>query len=280
MTGTIAQLLSELVAIDSVNPGLVPGGAGEGKIARFVAGWLERAGLATEIEELGGGRANVVAIARGTGGGRSLMLNAHLDTVGVAGMESPHEPRIADGRLYGRGACDTKGALAAFMVAAGEVHKRRLRGDVVVTAVADEEYLSAGTEAIARRFRADGAVVGEPTNLRLTTAHKGFVWVRVETRGVAAHGSDYTTGVDAIARMGRVLVGLEELDRRLRDRAHPLLGSSSLHASLIKGGQELSSYPAECVLELERRTLPGESTAAVEAEVRGVMERAAGGRFE
>ena len=270
----LTTLLERLVAIDSVNPGLVPGGAGETAIASFVAQWLEGAGLEVEIENLGPRRANVVGRAPGSGGGRTLMLNAHLDTVGVAGMDRPHQPEVREGRLFGRGACDTKGALAAFMAAAAEIKRRGLRGDLILAAVADEEFESAGTEALVRRRRADAAIVGEPTNLGITTAHKGFVWLDIETRGVAAHGSDFATGIDAITKMGKVLAGLEALDASLRlVQPHPLLGWGSLHASLIEGGQELSSYPERCALRIERRTLPGETRDHVEAEIQAVLDR-------
>ena len=240
MRAEIARLLEELVAIDSVNPELVPGGAGEDEIARFVASWLERAGLEVELETVVPGRPNVVALARGTGHGRSLMLNAHLDTVGVAGMARPHEPYVEDGRLYGRGAYDMKGSLAAMMVAA--TRARGLRGDLILTAVVDEEVASIGTEAVVRTRRADAAIVMEPTELAVAVAHKGFVAFELETTGRAAHGSRPDLGIDAIAKMGRLLVGLEERDRALRAApSHPLLASGSLHASLIEGGQEFSS---------------------------------------
>jgi acetylornithine deacetylase len=167
-----------------------------------------------------------------------------------------------------------KGGLAAWMAAAAEARKHNLCGDVIVTAVMDEEYAGLGTMALAECYRADGAIVAEATELQLVIAHKGFAWLEVETHGVAAHGSRPHLGVDAIARMGRVLVGLEELDAELRARpAHPLLGHASVHASLISGGQELSSYPDRCVLSIERRTLPGEPDGAAEDELRAIVER-------
>src|SRR5579859_5050721 len=178
------ELLRQLVAIDSVNPDLVPGGAGEGAIARFVAEWFERAGLEVVWDEVAPGRPNVVGIARGRGGGRSLLLNAHMDTVGVAGMERPHDPYIENNRLYGRGAYDMKGGLAAIMAAGAWAKRRGLRGDVIVTAVADEEYASIGTSSIVKHWHADAAIVTEPTELNICTAHKGFVWLDVETEGV------------------------------------------------------------------------------------------------
>ncbi len=257
---TTAELVSALVAIPSVNPDLVPGGAGEAEVAAYVAGWLRDAGLEVELDEAAPGRPSVVAVAKGRGGGRSLMLNGHLDTVGVEGMERPFEPVVRDGRLYGRGGYDMKAGVAACMVAARRLAAEDLAGDVIVTAVADEEYASIGTQSVLKRFGADAAIVTEPTALRVCVAHKGFVWAELETAGRAAHGSRPDEGVDAIARMAPVLGRLAELESAL-DAApgHPLVGPGSVHASLIEGGQELSSYPARCVLSLERRTEPGES---------------------
>jgi acetylornithine deacetylase len=267
----LAELLRQLVAIDSTNPELVPGGAGEGEIARFVASWCERAGLAVEVEEPAPGRPNVIATVQGTGGGRSLMLNAHMDTVGVAGMDEPFSGRIDGGRLYGRGAYDMKAGLAAMMVAGAAAVPERLRGDVVLTAVADEEYKSVGTESVARRLRAEAAIVTEPTELRVGVAHKGMIWLELETAGRAAHGSRPHLGDDAILKMAPAIAGLADLDLRLRaGRAHPLVGPPSLHASTIEGGREWSIYPDCCVLRVERRTIPGETLEEVEAEVREV----------
>jgi acetylornithine deacetylase len=231
-----------------------------------VAAWGREAAL--DVELVGtADRPSVIAVARGNGGGRSLLLNAHFDTVGAGGMEAPCEPRVEDGRLYGRGAYDMKGALAAILDAAARVEG--LRGDLIATAVADEEFASIGTSAVLERVRADAAIVVEPTELELAIAHKGFVGFEIETEGVAAHGSRPQLGVDAIAKMGPVLVALKQLDERLlAGRRHPLLGPGSLHASLIEGGQEFSTYPARCLLTGERRTLPGETAEQVESELR------------
>ena len=204
----VADLTARLVGIESINPDVVSGGSGETAIARFVAEWCERAGLDTSLEESGPGRPNVIAVARGTGGGRSLMLNAHMDTVGVAGMADPFTPRVESGRLFGRGAYDMKGSLAACMLATAEALRLSLSGDVVLTAVADEEFASVGTEAVAASVSADTAIVTEPTELQVAVAHRGFVHVEVETKGRAAHGSRPELGIDAIAKMGRVLVGI------------------------------------------------------------------------
>ncbi len=268
------QLLSDLVSINSINPDLIPGAPGEAEIAHYIARWLERAGLEVQLVESVSGRPNVVAIARGTGGGRTLLLNGHMDTVGIAGMPDPHQPRIAGGRLYGRGAYDMKGGLAAAMIAVAAAGKRHLRGDVIFAGVIDEEYASLGTLDLAQRLRADAAIVAEFTELQLILAHRGFVWLEVETVGKAAHGSRPDLGVDAIVKMGKVLTEMEKLDGTLRSNpVHPLLGSGSLHASLIQGGQELSSYPERCILSVERRTLPGETPESVEAELVGIVEQ-------
>jgi acetylornithine deacetylase len=265
MTADVVELAAQLVAIDSVNPALVPGGNGEREIASFVASWCSEQGL--EVEVVGDERPSVVATKRGSGGGRSLLLNGHLDTVGVAGMDDPFTPRVEDGRLYGRGSYDMKGAVAAMLVAAAAAPP--LRGDLIVTAVADEELASRGTEDVLERARADAAIVAEPTELAVAVAHRGFVGFEIEASGVAAHGSRPDLGVDAIAKMGPVLVGLAELDARLQAGARdPLAGPASVHASLIEGGQELSSFPGRCLLTGERRTIPGETVAQVESELR------------
>jgi acetylornithine deacetylase len=267
----VAELLAALVAIDSVNPSLVAGGAGEGEIAAFVAGWARDAGLQAQVLEATPGRPSVVVRAAGSGGGRTLLLCGHLDTVTVEGMRDPHAPRVHGDRLYGRGAYDMKAGVAAALIACREAAALGLAGDVVVAAVADEEHASLGVQEVLRSVRADAAIVTEPTELELVVAHKGFVWAEIEVAGRAAHGSRPHLGVDAIVKAGPVLTALGELDAALAGRTHPLLGRGSVHASLIEGGEELSSYPARCVLGLERRTLPGETAAAVEAELQDLL---------
>jgi acetylornithine deacetylase len=270
------ELLERLVAIDSVNPTLVADGAGELEIARVVANWLEEHGLEVELDELAPGRANVLGRVRGPGGGRTLLLNAHLDTVALGGAGGALTPRQEDGRLYGRGSYDMKGGLVAIMLAAARAVDLGLAGDLVVAAVSDEEDRSIGSERVAASVRADAAIVTEPTDMRLAIAHRGFLWLELDMPGVAAHGSRYDLGVDAIARMGPVLTALGELDARLRAERdlHPLLGGASVHASLIEGGTELSTYPGRCVLVVERRTVPGESVAQVESELREIAGEA------
>jgi acetylornithine deacetylase len=269
------RLLKELVAIDSVNPSLVPGASGEAAIAQAIAVHLRRAGLDVELQEAAPGRPNVIGVLEGRERGRSLMLCGHIDTVGVEGMTAPFDPIERDGRLYGRGSQDMKGGVAAMIDAVRVLAGGGLpAGRVIVAAVVDEEYASIGADALVSRWRADAAVVTEPTDLRIAIGHKGFAWFDIVTRGRAAHGSRPLDGRDAIMRMGRVLHALEQLDRRLQSvPPHPLMGTASLHASIIEGGRELSSYPDRCALKLERRTITGETDASVLAELRQILAR-------
>jgi acetylornithine deacetylase len=273
MSSDLTDLVAALVAIDSVNPSLVAGGAGETEIAAFVERWAREAGLESERLEETPGRPSVVVRARGNGGGCTLLLCGHLDTVNVDGMPDAHVPRIEGDRLYGRGAYDMKAGVAAALVAAREASRAGLAGDVIVAAVADEEHASLGVQEVLRRVSADGAVVTEPTGLELVIAHKGFVWSELEVTGRAAHGSWPELGIDAIVKMGALLDGLERLDHSLEERTHPLLGRASVHASLIEGGVELSSYPAQCKVSIERRTLPGETLDQIEDELDALLER-------
>lgn len=267
------ELLRRLVAINSVNPDLVPGGAGESEIADFCSAWFQSHGFEVHRLEAQRGRPSIVGIARGSGGGCSLMFNGHYDTVTLAGYAGdPLDPAIRDGKLFGRGSFDMKSGVAAMMVAAARAKARHLRGDILVACVADEEYASIGTEEVVQHFRADAAIVTEPSHLELTVAHKGFIWFDVIVSGRAAHGSRPELGIDAIAKAGKFLVALEAYDQRLRAQpGHAILKSGSVHASLIRGGEELSSYPAECRISLERRTIPGETTASVSAELEAIL---------
>lgn len=270
----VIDLLRDLVAIDSVNPALAPGGAGEAAAAGRVAAALRAAGIDVEVTEAAPGRPNVVGVVEGRSAGRALMLCGHTDTVGVEGMAAPFDPVVRDGRVHGRGSQDMKGGVAAMVDAAVAVARAGglPRGRLVVAAVADEEHASAGAEALVAAHAADGAVVTEPTDLRIATAHKGFEWIEVETRGRAAHGSRPADGRDAILRMGRVLGRLEAVEAGLRARPSlPRFGRPSLHASTIRGGQAFSVYPDRCVLGVERRTVAGEASDAGFAEVRAAL---------
>ena len=268
------SLLRHLVSIDSVNPSLVAGARGEGAIAAVVAEHMRRIGLAVEMQEVAAGRPNVVGVLEGRSSGRSLMFCGHLDTVGTDGMDRPFAPDENGGRLYGRGAQDMKGGVAAMIDAARVVAERGLgRGRLIVAAVVDEEYASIGADALVSAWTADAAVVTEPTDLNIGIGHKGFAWLEIETRGRAAHGSRPKDGRDAIMRMGRVLGRLEALDRDLQSRPpHPIMATGSLHASIINGGREWSSYPDRCRLQVERRTIAGEDGDSALGEMQQILD--------
>ncbi len=268
--------LTQLIRIDSINPTLAPGGGGEGEIAAFTAATCRELGLEVRCLEPEPGRVSVLASLKGSGGGRSLMLNAHYDTVGVEGMPQPFSAEVRDGKMYGRGSYDMKGSLAAQVAAVKALidSGTRLRGDVVIAAVADEEYGSLGTMEVIRHIKTDAAIVTEPTAVQICLAHKGYLWIEVETEGRAAHGSRFEQGIDANMRMGRFLAELDRLEHELRARApHPLVGPPSLHAAMLQGGDGLSTYAASCKLQIERRTIPGETEAGVVAELQQIVGR-------
>lgn len=284
----IQQTLVDLVRINSVNPSLSSEGSGEVEIGSYVAAALDALGLEVTTDEFEPNRVNVVGILRGTAhkqgtNGRSLLLNAHMDTVGVEGMADPFSADIRNGRLYGRGSQDMKASLAAMLgVAKAFVDSGvQLAGDLWITAVADEEYASIGMEHLVQTIAAeditiDAAIVTEPTDLTLCRAHRGFIWYDVETIGRAAHGSRFTEGIDANMRMGRFLARLDLLEQELRQRPpHPLAGPPSLHASLLRGGSEISVYAASSRLTLERRTSPGETPAQATAELQAIIDQLA-----
>jgi len=204
------------------------------------------------------------------------MLNGHEDTVGVEGMTiDPFKPFVEKGLLHGRGACDMKGAIAAIVGAAKSLadSKSRLRGDVIFSFVADEEHMSLGMQELLKEYKADAAIVGEPTDMRVATAHKGFIWIEVEIRGRAAHGSVPEKGVDAIVQAATVVSQLDKLQERLRTRSHPLVGTPKIHTSMIEGGTHWSIVPDRCVLRLERRTIPGETPESAMKEIQQVLHR-------
>ena len=276
--GDARALTRALVRVDSRNPTLVAGAPGEGPCAALLRDVLDAWGFRTELHDAAPGRPNLVARIGGAAeeAGRSLMFNGHLDIVGVEGMiHPPFTADERDGRLYGRGSADMKGGIAAMCAAALRAARGGLRGEIVIAAVADEEYESLGTRALLERgVRADACVVTEPTRLAIMPAHRGFVWLEVEITGRAAHGSRWDIGVDAIRHAGLLLAELDAHDADvLPRRTHPLLGRGSLHASLIEGGIGMSTYPDRCVLRLERRTIPGETATDAIDEVQRACDR-------
>lgn len=260
--GDALALARALIACDSRNPAFAADAPGEGAVAALLAATLRAWGFAVDLLEVAPRRHNVLARIGGGFGGRSLLLNGHLDTVGTAGMShDPFGAEVRGGRLYGRGSCDMKAGVAAMCAAAHRAAAHGLGGEVIIAAVVDEEWESAGTRTLLELgVTAHAAIVTEPTRLAVCPAHRGFAWADVLVHGRAAHGSRYELGIDAITHAGLLLA---ELDAHQRDvltgRTHPLLGRASLHAGTIASDGSLSSYPASCRVGIERRTLPGES---------------------
>lgn len=268
--------LADLVRINSINPKLVPTGPGEAEIAAYLTTALQKLNLEVATHEPEPGRPSVVGTLKGSGGGRSLMLNAHIDTVGVDDMPDPFSATIREGKLYGRGAYDMKGSLAACMTAVKGLIEAGapLAGDVLVAAVADEEYASLGTAEVIKHYQVDGAIVTESTELDIAIAHRGFMHLEVETIGRAAHGSRFEEGIDANMRMGYFLAELDNLEKDLRTReGHSLIGPPSLHAGVLRGGEGPSTYAASCELQIERRTIPGETEKQVVGEIQTIIDR-------
>lgn len=272
----ITTTLTDLVRTRSINPAFADGEpSDERAIATRLGGMMQALGMEITEFEPEPGRVSVVGRLRGTGGGRSLLLYGHIDTVGVTGMPEPFSATVRDGKLYGRGSYDMKCGVAACLAAVKSLRDEgtALRGDVLIAGVADEETASIGMADVLRHVTADAAIVTEPTELRVCLAHRGFSWIEVETLGVAAHGSRFDLGIDANMRMGRFLARLDTLEQELRARPpHVLVGPPSLHAATLHGGTGVSTYADRCRLEIERRTVPGETEEQVLAEIRAITD--------
>lgn len=279
------KLLRELIALPSVNPAFLPPGdprAGEKRVAEFLAATAASAGLEVEFQEVVNDRCNLLARMTPTGKTRQrILLAPHTDTVGNAGMpEALFHPTRKGGRLQGRGSCDTKGSVAAMLTALLAVARggrRPAQTEVVFVALVDEEHAQAGSRDLVRRgLGADLAIVGEPTRLQVVTAHKGAAWLRLETRGKAAHGARPELGRNAVHEMARVVDLIEtKYAAQLRRRRHPVLGSPSVNVGMIQGGFQANIVPNQCVIEVDRRTIPGETMVSVRREL-GALLKAAG----
>lgn len=272
----IKEILVRFVQTDSRNPAMVEDGPGEVKIGEDIARILEAVGLKVKTYHLAPGRVNVVGVLPGKGGGRSLILNGHMDTVGVDDMLDPFSGEIREDRLYGRGSQDMKGSLAAMLGAIKALIDGgiSLDGDLIFTAVADEENQSLGTQELIKEIKADGAIVTEPTDLKVVAAHRGWIWYEVEVEGLAAHGSRYQDGRDAILMMGRFLVELDTYSQELIKRpGHPLTGPPSAHTSLLEGGSDMCTYPPRCKVSIERRTIEGETELGIREEIQAILDR-------
>jgi acetylornithine deacetylase len=270
----VSKTTQQLIRIPSINPTLAPEGEGESAIAAFAQAWMLEHGMRSWLEEPAPGRPNAVGEC-GNGNGPTLVLCAHLDTVSVSGMTiPPFDGFIEENRIYGRGACDMKGSVAAVLCAAASMARENFDGKLLVALVSDEEYASIGAQHFVEHHKADACILTESSEGKLILAHKGFVWVEIVTAGRAAHGSRWDLGESAVGKMGRIISALEDFDRNvLRKRRHPLVGPASQHCALIQGGTGISTYAERCSLQLERRTLPGEKTEEVLAELREVIAK-------
>ena len=274
----LQEVAQRLVQIDSVNPSLDANGGGEREIAHYCAEILEARGVSVRFSEPEPGRISVIGTLAGSGTGRSLMLNAHIDTVGVAEMDDPFSGEIRDGKLWGRGAFDMKGSAASCIAAICALAElgSAPAGDVVITLVADEEYESIGMQDVLKHVKTDAAIVTEPTQLQICLAHKGFIWYEIDFQGRAAHGSRFELGIDANMNAGRFLAELHAYQQKLQqDNHHPLLGPPSLHAAMIHGGSGISTYADHCQLHVERRTIPDETDTAASADIEQLLEKLA-----
>ena len=274
----VEDLLGDLVRIDSVTPFLIPDGAGEAAIARFMADWLAPLGVEVELEEVEPGRPNLLATLRGSGGGRSLCLNAHSDTVGYANWaDRALVPERRGDRLIGVGVADDKAACAVGLLALRELAHQarsgtRLRGDVVLACTIDEEGASIGTVDLLRRHSWDGAIVLEPHEVDLLVVeHQGFGWLDIIVHGKASHGSAPDDGIDAIVHMAQVVDGLAALDARFKAEPDPRNGRTVLHTGTISGGTDYATYPSQAILGIEIGTQPGETMAARIADIEAIF---------
>lgn len=271
----VINTLKELVRINSVNPSLDKNGNGEEEIGLYIENILKSIQVESDFMLLSPKRVNIIGALRGSAKSKSLMINAHMDTVGVEGMHEPFSAKIKDGKLYGRGAYDMKGSIAAMLGTAKAIRDNNitLSGDVLLTFVADEEYESIGTRDIIKQYKTDAAIVTEPTDLQICIGHRGFGVFKIKTKGKIAHGGRHREGIDANTKMGLLLAEIDTFAREIPiEKTHPLCGEASLHVPLIQGGQSLFIYSGECVIKVERRTLPGEKEEDILRELRGMID--------
>jgi acetylornithine deacetylase/succinyl-diaminopimelate desuccinylase-like protein len=273
----VVTLLDQLVRIESVTPWLIPNGSGERKVAEFMAAWLDGLGLEITLDEVVDGRPNMLARLRGSGGGPTLCLNAHSDTVGYAGWpDRALQPWVDGDRMYGLGAVDDKASCAAAMIAIRDIARSGvpLKGDLLVALVIDEEGVSLGTEHLVKNHAIDAAIVIEPMALPIVvTEHQGFGWIDIIVHGKAAHGSSPDVGIDAIVHMAELIRGLHELDERVwKANPDPLNGRTVFHTGTIRGGTDYATYPSQVTLGIEIGSQPGETLADRVADIEGIFD--------
>ena len=273
----VIKLLGELTKINSVNPAFEPESPGEKEIAEYIINYLNSLGLETRLQEVTPGRNNVLALLKGSGEGKKLLLEGHMDTVGINFMDiDPLTPVIKEGRMYGRGTCDMKSGLAAMMSAIGKIVDSgvSLKGDLLFAAVCDEEFSQTGCYKAMEVLKADSAIIAEPTDLRIQVAHRGVALIELKTEGIMAHSARHDIGVDAITKMGKFLTRLEKKHNQLQQNSHSLFGQSSFHAAVIEGGSRarISTYPKECMSRILRWMIPSESVEDIENEMSEIIQ--------
>lgn len=270
----VIATLADLVRINSVNSSY-DGGPGERELASYVRQFFEARNIEVWEQEVFPNRPNVVARLPGSDSSRRIVLEAHTDTVSVKGMSiAPFEPRVSDGKMFGRGSCDTKAGLAAMMHALASLKDEGATPhcDVWLAAVVDEEYSYRGVVKLCEGLKADAAIVAEPTEMRCVIATKGVLRWRILVKGKAAHSSKPHLGVNAINHMARVVLALEEDARVLATKPHPLLGPGTCNVGVINGGVQVNFVPDECAIEIDRRLLPGERVDAVLRHYQGLID--------
>jgi len=269
----LVQTLASLIRINSVNSAY--GGPGEREIATWVRAFFEQRNIEVREQEVFPGRPNIIARLPGRDSSRRVILEAHMDTVTTQGMSiPPFEPRIEEGKMFGRGSCDTKAGLAAMMHAIASVHDEGIQPpcEIWMAAVVDEEFSYRGVVKLCEGLTADAALVAEPTDLRAVIASKGVLRWRMVSRGQAAHSGKPHLGVNAINHMARVVLALEEDHRRLASQIHPLLGPATCNVGIIHGGAQVNFVPDTCAIEIDRRLLPGETATAVLAHYQALLD--------
>jgi acetylornithine deacetylase/succinyl-diaminopimelate desuccinylase-like protein len=277
----VEDLLRSLVEIESVTPWLIPGADGERAIAEWIARWLEDLPVEVTMDEVEPGRINLVARLRGTGGGPTLCLNAHVDTVGHANWrERALLPERRDDNLIGLGAADDKSGVVVALLVLRDLATsgQKLRGDLLVGLVCDEEGASIGTSDLVKRHTMDAAIVIEPDGMgRVCVEHQGFGWVDVIVHGKPAHGCVPEEGIDAIVRMAEVIRSLNRRDVEVFQAGDvPFNGRTVFHTGTIKGGTDYATYPGQAVLGIEIGTQPGEHLADRVREIEETFEEVRG----
>lgn len=277
---SVSRLLQDLIALPSINPAFLPDDpdrTGEERVALYLADLARKQGLEVSRQPVLPGRQNLFVRLKPAGKAkRRIILSPHLDV--VPAEDKQFKPRVKNGRIHGRGACDTKGSVAAFFHALLELSKegnRPAETEILFVGLVDEEHRQTGSRILGERGpKGDLAIAGEPTQLQVVTAHKGNLWLCLETRGKAAHGATPHLGKSAIHAMSRVTnLLLTEYVDQLKERKHPLLGHPSINVGLIQGGSQTNVVPERCSIEVDRRTIPGETEASVLAEIHRLLKK-------